>query len=199
MEDKKIFFNHKAATWDDDLKYEEKRSRLIEVVGWFELSKGDNVLDVGTGTGVLLPIIKEVIGPFGNLFAMDFSFGMLSQAKLRPHVYPNVLVNASVNEIPFRSNQFDRVTCFSAFPHFPDKKIALLEMVRVLKKGGKIFIAHIHSIEELNQLHKKIGGPVSQDFLPSQEEFYKLLSGSGLYEISIINEPGKFLAQGRKL
>lgn len=69
----------------------------------------------------------------------------------------------------------------------------------MLKKGGKIFIAHIHSIEELNQLHKEIGGPVSQDFLPSQEEFYKLFSGSGLYEISIINEPGKFLAQRRKL
>ncbi len=197
--DRKKFFDSHAAKWDDDLRYEEKRSKLIEVVSWFELSRGSCVLDVGTGTGILLPIIKEIIGPEGGLWAMDFSFRMLEEAKNREGITPEMLINASVEAIPFSPNIFDRVTCFSAFPHFPDKRRALSEMVRVLKEGGKIFIAHLHSIEEINQLHKGIGGAVGRDFLPPKEEIQILFSESGLHEISIINEPGKFLAQGRKL
>lgn len=198
MEDRKKFFNQQAASWDKNLKYEERMTKLIEVVEWFELLRGFNVLDVGTGTGVLLPIIKERIGLEGILFAMDFSFRMLEQARSRVGIPPNILINASVEAIPFSSNRFDRVTCFSAFPHFPNKRRALSEMVRVLKMGGKIFIAHLHSIEEIRRLHQQIGGAVAQDYLPSQEEIGLLLESVGLREISIIDEPGKFLAQGKK-
>ncbi len=198
MDKRRNFFDHHAETWDRDLQYEAKRLKLIEVVKAFELSPGDSLLDVGTGTGILLPFIKEAIGPRGILFAMDFSFRMLEQAKLRPGIEKNI-INASVEAIPFQSDRFDRVTCFSAFPHFPNKLRALSEMVRVLRRGGKLFIAHLHSIEEINQLHKHIGGPVSNDFLPSPDEFRRLLIESGLDEVSIINEPGRFLARGKRV
>jgi len=199
MEKRKDYFDKHASKWDEHLRYDEKMLRLREIVGFFELSKGYSVLDVGTGTGVLLPFIKDAIGPEGSLFAIDFSFRMIEQARNRSGINPEILINASVEAIPFHSNRFERVTCFSAFPHFPNKTKALSEMVRVLKKGGKIFIAHLHSIEEINQLHREIGGAVGNDFLPSKEELHKLLIESGLCEISLLNEPGRFIAQGRKL
>ena len=199
MENRKDFFNRHASAWDKELQYEGKTWQLLEVVKWFELSEGDSVLDVGTGTGVLLPYMKEAIGPKGNLVAMDFSFKMLEQARLRQYMEEKVLINASVAAIPFHSDQFDRVTCFSAFPHFPDKTRALSEMVRILRSGGKLFIAHLHSVEEINQLHKEIGGPVVHDFLPPLERIKGLMKDARLFEISIINQPGKFLAQGQKI
>jgi ubiquinone/menaquinone biosynthesis C-methylase UbiE len=199
LKNRKEFFNRHASTWDKELQYEGKTRQLLEVVEWFELSQGDSVLDVGTGTGILLPFIKEAIGPKGSLIAMDFSFKMLKQARLCRYMDEEILINASVAAIPSHSNQFDRVTCFSAFPHFPDKARSLLEMVRVLKSGGKLFIAHLHSVEKINQLHKEIGGPVVHDFLPPLERIKGLMKDAGLFEISIINQPGKFLAQGQKI
>jgi len=199
VKNRKDFFDRHASTWEKDLQYEGKTCQLLEVVKWFELSEGDSVLDVGTGTGILLPFIKEAIGLKGNLVAMDFSFKMLEQARLRQGARGKNLINASVEAIPFSSNQFVRVTCFSAFPHFPNKAKALFEMVRVLRSGGKLFIAHLHSVEEINQLHQQVGGPVAYDFLPHPERIRSLMRDSGLCEVSIINQPGKFLAKGTKI
>ena len=199
IEKRKEFFDRHAQHWDDRLQYEKKFSHLLEIVKGFELQEGYWVLDVGTGTGVLLPLLREVIGMKGKLFGMDFSFNMLGQARQREKVEERGLINASVGAIPIRSDRFDRVTCFSAFPHFPDKNRALLEMVRVLKRGGKLFIAHLHSVEEMNQFHQRVGGPVGQDFLPPPEQMQTLMIDSGLSEISINNQAGKFLAKGKKI
>ena len=108
------------------------------------------------------------------------------------------LLNASVESIPFCSRRFDCVTCFGAFPHFPNKEKALLEMVRVLRPGGKLAIAHLKSAEEINQLHGQIGGAVARDRLPDSEALRLLMESSGLIDISIVNQPGRFIARGRK-
>ena len=198
MEKRKDFFDRHASSWDEDLRYGEKASRFSEVVRWFGLSEGDTVLDDGTGTGILLPFILQAIGPKGRLIAIDFSFSMLEKARLRECPGQRNLINASVEAIPFQSDQFNRVTCFSAFPHFPNKERALLEMVRVLRRGGRVFIAHLHSVEEINQFHQNVGGAVSHDRLPHPDRLEGWMKASGLSAISIRNEPGKFLAQGRK-
>jgi ubiquinone/menaquinone biosynthesis C-methylase UbiE len=199
MEKRKEFFDRHAQDWDDRLQYEKKLSQLLEVVQEFELRKGYWVLDVGTGTGILLPLLRKAIGKEGKLFGMDFSFNMLNQAKERKNDAEGVFINGGVGAIPIRSHRFDRVTCFSAFPHFPNKVKALQEMVRVLKKDGKLFIAHLHSAEEINQFHRRMGGAVGQDFLPRPEEMQTLMSKSGLDEVSVVNQPGKFLAKGKKM
>ena len=199
MENRKDFFDRHASSWDKDLSYENKTDQVGEVVKWFKLSEHDSVLDVGTGTGILLPFIREAIGPGGRLIAIDFSLKMLERAKTRPSCGDKSIVNASVEAIPFGSDRFDKVTCFSAFPHFPNKSRALLEMVRVLKSGGTLSIAHLHSVEEINQFHGAVGEPVVHDFLPHPERIRSLMKDSGLDEVSIVNQPGKFFAQGKKI
>jgi len=199
MENRKDFFDRHASSWDRDLAYGSKTDRVREVVRWFKLSEDDSVLDVGTGAGILLPFIREAIGPKGRLVGMDFSFKMLEKAKTRPACGNRSIVNAGVQAIPFRSDLFDQVTCFSAFPHFPDKSRALLEMVRVLRSEGMLSIAHLHSVEEINQFHRAVGGPVARDFLPHPERIRSLMKDSGLDGVSIINQPGKFCAHGKKI
>jgi ubiquinone/menaquinone biosynthesis C-methylase UbiE len=198
MENRKTFFDRHAANWDEDLRYGEKGAQLAEMVSMFQLADGMSVLDVGTGTGVLLPFLAEAIGSKGRVLAMDFSFKMLEKAKLRPTPATSYLLNASVEAIPLPSGYFDCVTCFAAFPHFPDKLKALSEMVRVLKNGGYILIAHLHSAEELNRFHQGVGGAVGHDHLPHPERLRGSMQLSGLKEISIMNQHGKFLAKGQK-
>jgi len=199
MEKRKDFFDRHAFSWDQKLGYEDRTSEIEQVVKWFGLAKDDSVLDVGTGTGILLPFLREAIGLRGRLIAIDFSFKMLGKAKTRPFPGEKKFINASVEAIPFRSDQFDRVTCFSAFPHFPNKSRALLEMVRVLKSRGALSIAHLHSVEEINQFHQQVGGAVAHDLLPHPERIRDLMNKAGLCDVSIINQPGKFLAQGEKI
>jgi ubiquinone/menaquinone biosynthesis C-methylase UbiE len=199
MENRKEFFDRHASSWDHNLKYAEKRQQLSEVISWFGIKEGEFILDVGTGTGVLLPYLEEAVGAWGKVVAIDFSLNMLKQAKTRESFGRKTLINAGVGAIPLRSGRFDRVTCFSAFPHFPDKGKALDEMVRVLRKGGYLFIAHLHSVEEINNLHNTVGGAVMKDRLPDTEDLRTMMQNSSLHEISMISHPGKFLAEGRKV
>ena len=199
MEMLRDYFDRHASSWDEMLKYNERASELLEVVSWFGLAEGHWVLDVGTGTGILLPLIRQAIGPKGMLIGFDFSFKMLEKAKLREYFGEKIFLTSTAESIPLRSALFDRITCFSAFPHFTDKAKALVEMVRVLKSGGVLSIAHLKSVEELNQFHRHLGGPVANDLLPHPERIRSLMTESGLWDISIINQPGKILAQGRKM
>ena len=198
MENRKEFFDHHASSWDAQRHYEGQEQHLLSVVESFGLSEGDRVLDIGTGTGVLLPLIRGAIGSQGALMAMDFSFRMLAEAKRRPLSHGDTLINASVEAIPFRSGEFDEITCFSAFPHFPNKATSLMEMVRVLKPGGGLSIAHLKSVEEMNEFHRHVGGAVSRDHLPPPDRLLRLMEDCGLGDVTIVNKPGKFLAKGRK-
>jgi ubiquinone/menaquinone biosynthesis C-methylase UbiE len=199
MENLRVYFDRHASSWDEMLRYPERASDLLEVISWFKLAEGHGVLDVGTGTGILLPLIRQIIGPKGMLVGFDFSFKMLEKAKLRQCPWGKILINATVEFLPFQSWIFDRIVCFSALPHFPDKLKALLEMVRVLKTGGDLFIAHLKSVEELNQFHQSLGGQVANDLLPPPERVRSMMIDAGLSEIKTINQPGKFLAQGQKI
>ena len=195
---RKTFFDRHASAWDKELQYTEKSATLREVVRSFDLKGGERVLDVGTGTGILLPLLRQAIGRAGSLAAMDFSFEMLRKAEVRSAAAKGFLINAGVGLIPFKADWFDRVTCFSAFPHFPDKKRALQEMARVLKPGGRVLIAHLHSVEEMNRFHQEVGGAVARDRLPEPQEMELLMRECGLCDISIENRPGRFLARARK-
>jgi ubiquinone/menaquinone biosynthesis C-methylase UbiE len=198
MDNRKSFFDSYAAGWNEMLTRDGRMQRFARVVEWFDIVEGESILDVGTGTGVLLPFLRHAVGHKGMVVAMDFSINMLKQAMDRQLEDRVALINAGVGAIPLKSGQFDKVTCFSAFPHFPDKQRALAEMTRVLRKGGIAWIAHLQSIEELASLHGKVGGPVHSDRLPDCATMEQLMSNAGLTDIHIVNEPGKYLAWGRK-
>jgi ubiquinone/menaquinone biosynthesis C-methylase UbiE len=124
---------------------------------------------------------------------------MIEKANIVNALGEKILINATVESLPFQYERFDQIICFSAFPHFQNKARALFEMLRVLKSGGGLSIAHLRSMEELNQFHQHLGGPVAHDLLPHPERVKSLMMESGLFEIKITNRPGKFLAQGHKI
>lgn len=198
MDRRREFFDKSASTWDERLAQDGRAQRLAQVVEWFRVKEGETILDVGTGTGILLPFLGRAIGPSGRLIAMDFSLNMLRKAAEGQCEAPRTLLNATVGAIPLRPGRVDRVTCFSAFPHFPDKEKALDEMVRVVKKGGMVFVAHLHSRAEIAKLHGEVDKAVDGDRLPEPEIMAHSMERAGLSGIDIVDEPGKFLAQGRK-
>lgn len=185
------YFNRMASRWDD-LVTEETRERLRKIVTELNIRPGSAVLDVGTGTGVLLPFLLESLGPRGRVVALDVAEEMLAAARAKMGDRVEYLC-ADITRTPLEGSSFDEIICNSCFPHLVDKLAALREMARLLKPGGRLVICHPMSREALNELHRSIGGVVANDMLPAEEEMRDLCQKAGLVQVSITNLPEKYL------
>ena len=190
------FFDRAAASWDA-LESADTVPRLREVLARVVVEEGMSVLDVGTGTGVLVPLLLERVGPSGWIVAVDISPRMLEAARAKGFPANVEFVEADAASTPLPAASFHLVVCNATFPHFPDKARALAEMARVLKPGGRLAICHTRSREEVNRLHKEIGGVVARDEIPEEPEMRRLLAGAGFEEIAVRDEESLYLVTAR--
>ncbi|WP_285665960.1 demethylmenaquinone methyltransferase [Actinorhabdospora filicis] len=98
-----------------------------------DLAPGDRVLDLGAGTGVST---VEFTSAGAYAVGADISLGMLRAGRHRG--VP--LVGANALELPFADGSFDAVTISFALRNVPHTKVALAEMLRVTRPGGRIVI-----------------------------------------------------------
>jgi ubiquinone/menaquinone biosynthesis C-methylase UbiE len=195
---KKRFFDNIAEEWDDRYSTQDLHARLENIVSKFKLKKRARVLDVGSGTGILLPVLLECIGDEGTLTAVDFSEKMLSKAHAKFGATSKIrFCQSSVEDLPFDSSLFDYVICFAAFPHFEDKSRALSEMHRVLHRSGKVFIAHALGSRALKHHHQS-SPEVAHDVLPEEAEIKKLLVKCGFDDISVSDSENSYICKGKK-
>ena len=186
------FFDQRAQTWDENVA-EKDESKLRGAVERMHLTKGAAVLDIGTGTGILLPYVMNVLGPRGSILALDFSRKMLEQARRKYGPEQVSFLLADVESIPIFAGSFDAVICYSSFPHFHDKPKALSEMRRALRTGGRLFICHTSSRTQINRRHRKMP-PVMNDLIPPEKKMRRTMERVGFCEISIEDRDDSYLA-----
>jgi ubiquinone/menaquinone biosynthesis C-methylase UbiE len=193
MMSRKEFFNKAAVTWDKRFASKELTNFLSQLVPTFNLRSGQSILDVGTGTGILIPLLLKAVGPTGHVIAVDYAEKMVEICNLKYADISNVCVAVQrVENLDFPSESFDAVTCFGLFPHLEDKEAALAQLNRVLKPGGKLIIAHALSSIELKAHHRN-ALVVSRDALPDRTEMRRLLKQAGFTGIHITDEPGCYI------
>jgi ubiquinone/menaquinone biosynthesis C-methylase UbiE len=195
----KDYFDNAAETWDTNFRNPRLLSFLEKLVPQFNLKAGQQVLDVGTGTGVLIPYLTEAVGPFGSITAIDFSKKMVNKCKIKHSHIKNLNVTvAKIEEAAFSAESFDAIICFGVFPHFENKKRALQNINRILKPNCKIVIAHALGSEELKNHHKKTSEHVANATMPKKNEIVRLIMQTGFVEVNIRDEPGCYLCIARK-
>ena len=187
-----------AVTWDERYQNQELTDFLSKLVPTFPLKRGQRVLDVGTGTGILIPFLVEAVGSTGHVTAIDFAEKMVEACKAKYVGLPNVnIVVQQVENLDFPSETFDAVTCFGLFPHLENKQKALNQMNRVLKPSGKLIIVHALSSKELKAHHRN-AAVVAHDALPDETEMKQLLEQAGFIEVQITDKPGSYVCFSTK-
>jgi ubiquinone/menaquinone biosynthesis C-methylase UbiE len=192
----RAYFNQKAATWDETAS-ERDITKLERMSQRLNIEPGSIILDVGTGTGVFIPFLLKKIGGNGHIIALDIAEKMLERAKAKGFNGNIDYLCADVIDIPLDNETFDSIVCYSTFPHFRDKPIALAEMKRVIKSGGKLLICHTSSRTTINEIHHQIP-EVENDIIPDEGEMQIMLSKAGFTDIKIDDNSESYFCSARK-
>jgi len=194
----KEFFDKSAKTWDEDVYHDPTKVRKIIQI--LELEKGEKILDVGTGTGVMIPYLYDKIKEDGKIIAIDISEEMISIAKEKYlNEYSNIeFIAGDINKLD-NDNSFDTILCYSCFPHFLDQEYTVKKMADLLKMNGKLMVAHSQSREDINKIHKNIDGIVCKDRLPHMKKLKMMMENMGLKIIKSLDNKEMFYVVGQKL
>ena len=190
------YFNQKAAIWDETVA-EKDASKLEHLARSLGIEPESSVLDLGSGSGVLLPYLLKHIGSEGRLVALDSAGEMLKVSKGKAFNGTVEYLTADATSIPVLDETFDTVVCYSSFPHFQDKPEALKEMRRVLRPEGRLFICHTSGRSQINEIHQSIP-EVENDLLPDTSQMKAIAEYAGFTDIIIEDEAESYFASARK-
>jgi ubiquinone/menaquinone biosynthesis C-methylase UbiE len=197
--DRRAFFNEVASNWDAKFSNSVTPDFLEMLVLKSKLAAGQRVLDVGTGTGTLIPTLSKAVGNSGLVVAVDFAEKMIEVSKRKYSNIPNVKIELeNVEELNYPVGYFDAVICFGMFPHIQNKEKALAKINCVLKTKGKLMIAHALSSRELTELHSKEAPLIANDVLPSKIEMAELLKNSGFVVLYFEDNPRSYICISTK-
>ena len=155
----------------------------------------DNLLEVGCGTGVLVRRAVEIVRPAGSVTGLDLSTSMLSVAERKA---PDALFQqGNAMDLPFSSETFDVVIASFVLMFVPDQSLAVREMWRVLKPGGRLVIAVWESLGKSpayarlvdiasNRIDKAAGESLGWPFILGEEgKLAEVINAAGVGSVSI--------------
>ncbi len=133
------FFDRIAPSYDSWAggQHERVAARLVDVAA---PQKGEQVLDVGTGTGLVAHLVAPRVSP-GSVIGIDLSDNMLALARSKKSKNVQFLGMAAERLI-FKPETFDLVTMGDALAYVSDPSDALAEAHRVLRPGGRLAVSN---------------------------------------------------------
>lgn len=194
------FFDKIAPAWDGWHDLPKVRKQLLDFLDRFGVLPDERVLDVGCGTGNLTLALLERLGPDGRVTAADIAPGMLAIAQGKTGDPRVSWLEASGESLPLPPQAFDRVVCFSVWPHLRDPVAALQEFKRVLRAGGTLHILHLISRAEVNRIHGAAAdASVRGDLLPPVEDVAALVAAAGFDLLETADTDRLYLLSARKV
>lgn len=156
------------------------------------LTEGEVVLDLGCGAGLDLYFYAKAVGASGKVLGLDLSLDMVTKARLNMEKVglQNVeVICGPAHEIPLEDSSVDIVTSNGIYNLSPDKEKVMLEVIRVLKPGGRTAFSEIILKEQLpeeirknvNDWFRCIGGALPE------KAFFSLMEKSGFEKIEVIS------------
>ncbi|HLZ64126.1 MAG TPA: methyltransferase domain-containing protein [Ktedonosporobacter sp.] len=145
---------------------QEFRRRTVTMAN---IQPGEQVLDVGCGTGTLAMEVARIVGRAGRVVGVDPGLQQIARARSKAaqlHL-PIDFQIGMIEQLPFPDQTFDVVLSTLMMHHLPAplKRQGLAEIARVLKPGGRLVIADFKRKKERVGLAARFhaGGSGTQD------------------------------------
>lgn len=187
-------YDRRSQNHDDSKWHLQICDRLLE---YSQVSYGQHILDIGTGTGHLAIAAAQIVAARGKAVGVDISARMLERArsKVKALGLSNVEFQlADAEALNYPANSFDRVLCANTFPWMENKAATLLTWYKFLKPGGLIAIhapadtAYIGQVI-LRSVFERYGIKVEpSNRIGSIETCKKLFANAGFEAIKIKTE-----------
>lgn len=180
------FFSKLAHLFDPPLP-EGVPERLDKIVACAGIAKGDVILDLGTGTGILVPLIQEY-GP-EKIFACDLSDAMLELLK-EHYAYAETILG-DARDLTLADACIDVVFMNACYPNIVDKGATFANISRMMKPGGRMVISHPMGKSFVEALKEK--SPFPLDDFPERSRAETLLEPYGFDIRKFIDEPKLYI------
>lgn len=161
---------------------------------FLEPKAGKRILDVGTGTGVLVHALARIVQPGGQVLGIDLSQIMIDEASKRgADVSGLSFEKMDAMSMNFEDDQFDGAMSSIVFQHLPDPTRALEEMIRVTKRGGIIsiieqdwetFVIDCGDSSVTRRMMNHFSDNVANGWIG--RELFRLFCGAGLCNVHIV-------------
>ena len=176
---RRFAFDQMADVWDEIANtHIGKLAKLERIAKAGKAQHFRRVLDIGTGTGGLLPALRDC-QPL-SIFAVDLSGAMLRKVRSN---YPEMAANkvslsqADALYLPVADDTFSAVYCHGVFPHLIEFPVVLKELKRVLVPGGRLVISHAIGRKRVNAIHSRHKAAILRDdLLPTGWELTAILT-----------------------
>ena len=150
----------------------------VATVKAVDAGPGDRVLDIAAGTGTSSAALAE---RGADVTALDFSRGMIEVGRER---HPDItFVEGDAEALPFDDDVFDAVTISFGLRNVNRPKVALTEMLRVLKPGGRLVVCEFSTppvvvVRAAYRAYLRFGMPVVARLVSSNSPAYSYLAES---------------------
>lgn len=157
--------------------------RLENIVRTADIQPTDTVADIGTGTGVLIPIIQTYRPE--AIYANDLSEGMLEAVKER---YPDVVsVLGGIRKMALPDGSVDVFLINACYPNLVDKHNSFKNIARMIRPEGRVVISHPMGRSFTEFLKREMPFPVD-DFPESLDTAESLFTSYGFRVRSLTDE-----------
>ena len=185
------FFNSRTSYDTEGEKHPREAKKLLASV---EVKSEHSLLDLACGTG-LLAIPAAQIATAGSVIGVDFSPGMLAQAreKITAAKISNLkLIEADIDAIAFNAEQFDVIFCCSSIVFMVDIPAVIGKCYRWLKSGGCLAFTTPYKTAYMADIHVRLCRELFDIDLPhitrplwTPEKCRFLLQKSGFSDIEV--------------
>lgn len=129
-------YNQSAHVYDAQYS-EEQETKFKTVMNDLRLPHKSRVLDVGYGTGLIL---NHLVEKAKLIVGVDFSRGLLEEARKKARLNDVLLVLADADNLPFADHVFDAVLAITLLQNMPDPNVTLSEIKRVGRQTAPIVV-----------------------------------------------------------